>query len=281
MLAALFFASLPAFNRYNVDEIGFSEASAGRLGSFRGRHGEKGLRVLAIGSSLMGKAVFFDGRMEALAKRQGLTGIEFMRISRPDGDLSTFMPLLSDMAEAAPDIILIESDSVFYDRHMVKNAFAREYMSFLKAMLMESLKSKRPVFPKPEQVFIENDFDLPVKSRLNKVSLDETLLKWDQRSLADIEEIAPFFSDLARRGIKAVLVSIPRHPEFERLAGGHGPETAVLQKRLERYYGVKSISFQGEAGAECYSDHAHLNGEGRLRFSLWLIEVLKGGRGVV
>jgi hypothetical protein len=279
--AALFLLSLTAFSRYSVSDRAYYEASVSRLASFRVREngGKKPLRVIAIGSSGMGKAVFIDKDMEALARKQGLDGLEFMRLTCPACGIMDFMPLLNGICGAAPDVILVESYSALYDRHRVRNAFARKYTDFLRATLMGSLKAERFVFPELEKPHTEEEFERPLLDGRTAPSLDALILHWKEKSPIGIEESGPFFSEAAKRGIRVVLVGIPRHPEFERRAGGPGPETIELRRRLEEDYGVESISFPREIGARSYSDFVHLNEEGRLEFSLWLIEELKGASG--
>lgn len=277
LMAALFLLSLPAFGRYRAAERAFYEASLRRLASFSARenNGKKPLRVIAIGSSAMGKAVFMDKDMEALAGKHGLERLEFMRLTMPAGGIRDFMPLLNGIYSAAPDIILVESNSALYERHRVRNAFARKYTEFLKAMLMGSLKAGRFALPAPEEPHTEEEFERPLPGN-GAPSLDSIILHWKDKSLAGIEGSAPFFSEAVKRGIRVVLVDIPRHPAFERRAGDPGPEAAGLRKRLKEDYGVESISFPAGLGESFFSDFVHLNGEGRLEFSLWLIEVLKG-----
>ena len=277
--AALFLSSLPAFNRYRVAERTLYDASVLRLASFGKRESglRQSLRVIAIGSSVMGKAVFMDNDMEALAFRHGLEGFEFMRLTRPAGSVKDFMPLLDDLFAAAPDIILLEASSVFHDIHRVRNAFARKYAEFLKGMLMKSLKAGRFTLPEPEEAHTEEAFERPLLGN-RAPSLASLIIHWKERSPIGISELAPFFSEAGKRGIRVVLVGIPRHPEFEKHIGPPGPEERELRERLEEDYGVESIEFPSRTGAASYSDFVHLNGEGRLEFSLWLIEVLKGAR---
>ena len=280
LMAAIFLLSLTPYNRYRVAERAFYEASLRRLASFsvRENDGKKPLRVIAIGSSAMGKAVFMDKDMEALAGKHGLDGLEFMRLTIPAGGIMDFMPLLNGIYSAAPDVILVESDSALYERHRVRNAFVRKYTEFLKAMLMDSLKAGRFVSPEPEEPHTEEEFERPLVER-GAPSLDSLILLWNERSLIGIEESGPFFSEAAKRRVRVVLVNIPRHPEFERRVGGPEPEANDLRKRLEKDYSVESIGFPREIGESSYSDFVHLNGEGRLEFSLWLVEELKGARG--
>jgi len=278
--AAFFLLSLPAFNSYRVADRAFHEASARRLASFKARSGgaKKNLRVIAIGSSLMGKAVFIDDEMESLAISRGLDGLEFMRLTRPAGNITDFMPLSDAIFEAAPDIILVESYSAMYDRKAVRNAFSRKYVAFLKAMLMESLKAGRPLLPRAEEAHAEEDFERPLLEN-RALPLDSLIAHWNERSSIDISESGPFFSGAAGRGIRVVLVDIPRDPEFERRSGGPSLEEVRLRKALEEDYGVLSVTFPRPIEAKSYSDHVHLNAEGRLEFSLWLIEELKGAGG--
>jgi hypothetical protein len=185
------------------------------------------------------------------------------------------------MAKAAPDIILVESDSVFYNRHKIKNVFLREYIVFLKALLMANLKSG-PTLPEP-RVYVENEFDLQGNDRMplarpNKTFLYNALLKWNGMGLTDSVSIERFLSEAGKTGAKVVLVDIPRNPEFEALARNQRQEVNGEKQRLEDGYGVKSIRFDGEHRPEFYSDYAHLNEKGRSVFSDWLIEELKGGR---
>lgn len=235
--------------------------------------------MLAIGSSLMDRAVYFDEQMEALAERRGLPNLVFGRITRPGGDISNFMPLLDHVAQTAPDIILVESDSVFYDRHKIKNLFLRDYIVFLRAFLMANLKSG-PTLPEP-RVYVENEFDAggdrAPRARLNKTLLDEALLNWNEMDLTDSVKIERFFSGAAKTGARVVLVGIPRNPEFEELARSSSKVPIGLKQRIEDDFGVKLIRFD-EHRPEFYSDNAHLNEKGRSMFSLWLIEELKGGR---
>ncbi|CAG1064935.1 hypothetical protein BAC1_00507 [uncultured bacterium] len=280
MLAVFFLASIPAFNRFNAVDRTFFESSARRLETFRERAGGggKSLKVLAIGSSLMDRAVYFDEQMEALAESRGLPNLVFARITRSGGDISNFMPLLSQMAQAAPDIILVESDSVFYDRHTIKNVFLREYIVFLRALLMANLKSG-PTLPEP-RVYIENEFDLALdgktSARPGKTLLDKALLDWNEMGLTGRYKIELFLSEAGKTGAKVVLINIPRNPEF--LARIQREGANGEKQRLEDDYGIRSIMFDGEHSPELYSDYAHLNEKGRSVFSDWLIEELKGGR---
>lgn len=268
--AVLFLISLPAFNQYNSGDKMFFDASVRRLESLPERGTvKKGLRVIALGSSLMGRAVPFDKKMEELAEGQGLAGLEFVRVSRPNADLKSFRPLLDALARSRPDLILIESDSVLYDRR--DDRFFRKYADFFRAMLMESLKSKRPVLPQAEKVYLDNEFDIPVQVKNRGRALAAAVHAWKRRKMSAPEDIKFFFSEAARKGISVKLVRIQRSPEFEKLIHDDGLKTA----RLLKNYGLKSLNFPGEIRAEYYSDHAHLNSEGRAKFSLWLIEEFK------
>lgn len=272
--AGLFLLTLPLFHRYKADEKLFVEASLLRLESFSaGRSGKKGIRVIAAGSSLMARATLFDWRMEDFAGENGLEGVGFLRMTRPSSDLADFSPLFGKIFEALPDIILIESESVFYVRR--DKSFFREYPDFLRTAINVSLKAKKPALPKLEADIQDADLS-PLRGKKTRNKLKAAVSSVRNWTLAEFEAIEPFFREAAARGIRVVLLDIRRAPEFEELAGIDAPDTGGLLERLENEYGVTVIGLPEKMGTEYYSDHAHINEEGRVRFSSWLVRALKG-----
>lgn len=277
MAVAVFIGlSLPsvfAFRKFQAEEP-FTNNSVRRLESFSGRDkGKENMRVIAIGSSIMKRAVMFDWKMEDFSGRNGLGGLQFLRLTRPNCQTADILPFFGKILDARPDVILIESDSVFYQRR--EDDFFKEYPDFLRDMILKSLKARKPVIPKKGYA-LDIESDLPIK--YTDDMLKAALFFIRNRSLMDFGEIEPFFKEAAARGVRVVLVDIPRAPEFERLAAIDRAETAGLLEKLSQGYGVRLIGFPVKLGAEYYWDQTHLKEEGRLKFSLWLVQTLKGMR---
>ncbi len=272
--AAIFLPSFIAFMDFRSNERPFIEASKRRIESFSGKASGDGMRAVAIGSSLFRRAILYDGKMEALAAARGLNGLEFLRLTRPDCELRDYAPLIDGLLSARPDVIIIESDTLFHIRR--NTGLLMGYSDFLKQMLLKSLSSGRLVIPERQKYGPDRPEDPPVPEMELRISTEIRLKALRNRASADKDSIEGFLKKAASQGARIVLVDMQREPGFERLAGLGRQQTASLAGSLPEEYGVTLISYPGELGKEFFWDHAHLNEEGRTRFSRWLVDVLKG-----
>jgi len=280
VFALLFILSASAFWDLRYNEKPFMEDSRKRLEALSERD-KKGLRVVAIGSSLFRRAIFFDGRMEAFAADNGFSGLEFLRITRPGCEIKDFEPFFDRVLDARPDVLLIESDALFFVRP--RRDFFREYPDFMRHVLLKSMSSKRLVFPRFAVQEIDGATDLPVITEgLGTAQMNELGLRnLKQRLPAEGLGANALLQKAAAMGIRLVIVDMRREPGFEKFAGIERAQTAALAKNLPAEYGAALISHPEELGREYYWDYAHLNEEGRRRFSLWLLGALKGMGGAL
>jgi len=275
VFALLFFLSASSFWDRRYNEKPFMEDSRKRLEALSKRD-KKGLRVIAIGSSLFRRGMLYDTKMEAFAKENGLEGLAFLRLTRHDSDISNYEPFFDKVIAARPDIVLIESDSLFYVR--LPRDFYREYPDSLRRVLLKSLSAKSLVLPAAaaHELDSETDPPIPIEQLKASHSHEAGLRNLKQRVPADPDRVDALLRKAAEAGVRIVILDMRREPGFEKLAGINTEQAAALLKGIPEEYGVRLTSQPGELGREYYWDYAHLNEDGRLRFSLWLVSVLRG-----
>lgn len=272
---ALFILTVHLYRVFKADERRFVESASERLSSLPARDPASAhLRVVATGSSLIRRATFFDDKMSDFAARNRGARMEFVRVARSNGDITDLAPFFREVLDASPDVVLMEHESVFYTRR--KKGFRNEYPPFLKA-LIKNLMKMRLVVPKEKANLLDasNDPLDPIRPERARRMLNDAVLSYRNRAMADFDEIEPFFREAREKGIRVVLVDIRRSPALEAAIGVDRSETAAALERLGRDYGVELIEPPGYA-QEYYWDYAHLNEAGRELFSLWLVEALAG-----
>lgn len=271
--AAVFLLSFKAYKDFKFDDRPFMDDSLRRIESLSARvKPDKGIRAVALGSSLFRRAIFYDGRMESFARENGFTGLEFLRITRPACGLDDYAPFLDKLINARPDLLFIESDALFYI-HPERSLFS-EYADFLRYVLLKSMSAKELMLPKDEPFDLDRAADPALVEEAGGSRAAADFLR--SRTLADKGAVEAFLQKASSAGISVVLVDMQREPAFEKMAGLKRSKTIELANGLPKEYGVALVGHPGEFGKEFFWDHAHLNEEGRVRFSLWLVEFLKG-----
>ena len=99
------------YHQYDID----------RLRALRDRGGTDGphvLRVVALGSSLLRAATFFDSAMDDFSRELGIP-IRYVRMAKPGGGLRARHLMLHDVRTARPDLLLIEPISLFFKKDPV------------------------------------------------------------------------------------------------------------------------------------------------------------------
>ncbi|MBZ0220871.1 MAG: hypothetical protein K8I01_10625 [Candidatus Methylomirabilis sp.] len=278
LFTCVFLVSLPAYRTYHLEaEAAYRNSYLQRFEKFSDRSdaGDKGLRVIAIGSSLMAYAIMPDQAFEELASEK-LMSLKFLHLARPCAVLEDFKLFFEKVLDVRPSIILLESDSVFY--HRCEKGFLKSYPDFLREAVRKSLKVKRPALPEPHiNTYANIRDDVPRLQAVKKSAgrIKKSVASFNRRTLVGFDEVGTFFSEAAKRGVRVALVDVRRSPEFEALAGDYKSDRAALFERLRSEYRITMVAFPEEMASEFYADPAHMNEAGRKRFSQWLVKELK------
>ncbi len=243
-------------------------------------HGKK---VMALGSSLLACATFFDRDMDAFSLRSGQAQFNFLRITRPSMSFDQLPPLLDGILAAKPDILVIERNMVFYRPDPFILA-ADSYSQFVKTRIKETFFLMVHEYFKPElrgqtkpPNVLDSDAELD-KMPFKKGPFELQRFTEERKTIIGPENflnrnlVEAFLARASKCGIRIVLLDVPRSPEANALIPDS--DKTLISSYADTYkklYGVLSLNCPLNLGLEYYRDYSHLNSRGRVLYSQWLI----------
>jgi hypothetical protein len=287
LFLALLLASLPSFLAERAQrERSFREQCLAALAAIRetdGVRGRAGRKVIAIGSSLIYCGTFQGEQMTAFAMRERLEPIRYLCLARSYGEADAFVPLLPAIADAAPDLLLVESEALQYrwDQNGLSGAM-RDHAAFFRRWLKAALariSGRRPEPPRePSSPFIREAID--AKGAMSTAGEQLAQLDAHHRPQGPFRPGDPLVAALASlraRGVRIVVVETPRPAAARQALSDDEIRRAEARLRhLERACGASVLRFDRQLGPGAFLDFAHLAPEGRAEYSRWLLSRLPG-----
>lgn len=241
----------------------------------------KKTKIVAIGTSKTRRALPYDEKF--VSNYLQLNGsVDFVRITLSGASFETLQPALSALSGYSPDLVLIESDLLLFDRTGSENAF---FKSELLKRMRKNIRGIRYFLIPPAMADFENVGNETWQSPV------ECGLSWRKNQLADYKKIAQhwkiagyqqqsaflhFLKELKQRGAHIILLGVPRSPTANQLIPKELDIAAskTLQT-LIKTNGFATLSPDVPAD-DHYCDLGHMNQLGRDYYSRWLSHELSG-----
>lgn len=236
----------------------------------------EGLRVVAIGNSLIRFGLPFDERFDKMALEQGLS-LKLTRFTKNGGENRHFSLLLPYILAARPDFV------IFVVEPFLMNPIRRS--SSLLAPFRKGIRNikKKIEGRKSVRLFIENSeggVDTKGDWTTKPEMVENRIKEMKKRTIADTSKTSQayeeFFKSARDQGTRVILLDLghPREvneafsPEFRNKI------TARLAE-LEARYPIEVWRFPSNLPLTHYKDIFHLNIKGQRVFANWLIDRLK------
>ena len=237
-------------------------------------------RIVAVGTSLLGHATFFDQFMSEFGKEKNFDEFKYLQITKGGGFQEDFIPLMRAITEANPNIVIIESNLVLLDldkserlklaiRHH-KKRLRHSGSLFLRAIFGTKQEKTELRREAAIQQTKQDSVHLALRKEFSKSHFEvrDTILP---------KEIEVFLLRAKELKIRTIIVDIPRFRKLEEVITQlplYKPNVYSLIQELQTKYGVTYLKFPEELGLEYYEDFSHLNQKGRERYSYWLLSCL-------
>ncbi|MBL7961593.1 hypothetical protein JNL27_15270 [bacterium] len=264
-----------SFKLYS-DSKTFVDYNVERLDTFRT---VKGKKVIGIGSSLLHNATFFDQFMSDFGEDIGYDSIRFLRIVRYGSAIEDFIPLMTPMLDASPDMIIIESNILFLLGGEVRRPkIWKDIAKFIRFAIKHP--TRIPVFERAGRGNLELNMELPFHlsqhDTLTRVKRVMKMKAFKVRSSDFPKEVIDFFSGSTERKIKIIIIDVPYVilEEVIQETSLIQQKTTYLRSQLQVKYGIEYLVYPDSLGLEYYVDFSHLNQKGRERYSYWLLSCL-------
>lgn len=248
----------------------FYAVNSERLQKFTdAKQGLAQLSVVSIGTSLTHFAT--HSGYEAGAAFSSKEVVSLLNISRASARFVDFEPLLEQILDAHPDILLVHSDLFLFERREGAMVTRTSIKNWLRSMTWLKVNAIEREWRNQERRDCQ---DRGAVNTEEKISYLEELYS-EQVSLP------PSFIRLASRarekGVRVVVISLARHYSLRRdhSRAFHTRQTA-LRVALEPFDGIPLWVSPDSWGSEYYCDFSHLNDNGRDKFMGWLLPRLQG-----
>jgi hypothetical protein len=258
-----------------------------RLASLNRPAGPGTKKIVAVGTSLLACATYFDDHMDEFSWNSGTGRVRFLRITRPSVSINQLAPLLENILDARPDILILERNILFYHYYPSVGDLAARHSDFLR----RKIKGIAAMYTGPQETL--NDMPVGILDRdedLERVPFRRGALEWKEYKEVRTRftgpgryvdrKITEDFIDIAhKQNIKVILVDFPRTADADTLILKSDRQLIDSYTDLyKRLYGVRYLHFPEELPLEYFRDYSHLNFKGRELFSAWLLtEILNTG----
>jgi hypothetical protein len=246
-----------------------------RLERFRG---PGPVRVVALGSSLVGYGLAFDDNLEALGRAQGCP-LRFIRFSHNGRSLDTVPPLLARLRQQPPDVLVMEAEWLAWGDLAQAEMSLRMRLKVRRRKLFLALRALliggRGNAGHPDAGQGDNHAPggplLAPGPPFEAGRYREYLRTFTPQDPQRLEEVLAALERLQQRGCRVVILAMGRSPEAAalfpaELAGGF---QAMLDRLAARGFRVERPACP--LPQACYLDEAHLNEQGRARLSAWFL----------
>lgn len=243
----------------------FLEFNGPRVDAFSTKSRDDGYRVLLLGNSRLKYATWPQSELDALTA--DASDIDVLRLVNDWATFSDFEPLLDEIFEHAPDLVVIQLELMSQERSSTANVrFLRLYLKWL--LFGSTNESWNPGYL--DQAGIQYDTTCAgitptpaaVEQRLSRTG------EWLTHDPQGHSALAArrFVETLRRRGVQVAFLSIPRTSEMEAAR----PEGALTAGSLSDAERAAIWRYPHQIPAESFCDTIHLNENGRQPFSEWL-----------
>lgn len=229
------------------------------------------LKLVVLGNSTMKYGTDIDhGSMTF----PGVDGVRVLRIVNNRAHFSDFDPLVEDILELQPDLILFQADLLGRERllkSISKPALLQDYLKWQVA----GDGSWNPTRVDQTELQVDQvDYNDQSEARFERRL--RSLNEWQTINLdgADAKRASGFIERSARQGIPVILhytpVTARAAPQQERMAAQL--RTSVV--RLTRVPGVSLLEYPSPMPLDCFGDFVHMNQKGRKVYMSWLVPEL-------
>jgi hypothetical protein len=233
-------------------------------------------KVVLIGTSLSAHAFYFDLEFEEFAKTKGVDNLSFHRFTWSGRQLEHHDPLLIELANLKPDLVLLENKLIYYDG--IKNQFEAWFLkisNFLSTLLHRTSKQTYAGY----EVLLQKSF---LQSEIDNI--DQSVTPASAAKAARIQRgfnptiaLNLFLHHAQKNLIPVLLFDVPLSSEVEALypATDRTYENLIDQE-YQSYYGVGRLKSDISLDSNYYKqDLVHANQKGRERFSEWLAKTIQ------
>lgn len=248
---------------YNTNRIA---ATADRAG-----HGMGAPIVVALGGPTLRHATLDEDGMGKSAARAGIERLQFLRIVHEHAQFADFEPMLGAILKIKPDLVLLDLDLLFAERHTL--ADLRSYGSVVTGMALAG----KPYLA--DQIAIQYDKPCRAPDPNGRTAADVDRRVAEARSIVALDPDSPAFeavrrfADQARAaGTRVALLHLRRPSSFEERM--YGPGNSYLPAALAR------VNAQAGLPVWRFPDSLHksanycrsgaLGPDGRKAYSQWL-----------
>lgn len=221
--------------------------------------------VILLGTSLMEK-VTRNLLWEEQSSSYGLQNLRFLKMTLPMSNLYHFLPVMDELLEKPPDLLLIESDLLFNVEY--HSRFSLKYLMMLPKSIM--LRIMSPLRRKNHFRVLHRNPERILARRLKTIQVQMGRLTVARGPFAGM------VSRLRSRGVRVVIVEIPRSAPVDKvkrevILSRHG----AFVDFVKRSCGVPWLVYPEPLSPSWYSDSSHLTPRGARRFLSWLIPEIR------
>lgn len=219
----------------------------------------KGPLVVAVGNSLLRQGLEWDHDLEAaLRARHGDRPVRHWNMARAGLQFSDLEPYWAPMTRLRPDLVIVQREFLVASPEPTHDGRAlRQFRRFLIEKLLPAGS-----FLAPEQHGVWNGADVDRR-------VDDLITHSPFKQAVPGPVIARL-SALLDAGTRVVVVAIPRAARIEPLGAEIREAWARKLAHHEALRGrLTFLSYGGTLGDDQFEDGAHLNRQGRLKFTAW------------
>ncbi len=231
------------------------------------------IRIVGIGTSLLQQATLRGDELSMLGEEMNRT-VRYARLCRPAGRTPGRPDLMAEVAEANPDVVILEKTYLYY---RLKRAWrARRYLKLCRTLVRQAVSpTERVQLPPDPHTFLRNwNRDLQQGRTVDEDIFANRRHLWSEFMTFGLRPGSiEFFRDLADHQTIIVVVELP---EREGVPSAHSDgERTEMEASLRRFAEEGPLTLLNcplEFDDGHFLDHAHLNPKGQKRFSRWLFD---------
>ena len=249
----------------------FRDFNLPRVEAFASSRRDTGLRVVTLGNSRLRYATFRNTGMADLSRRMGTGDMAFLRLTNHWAVFEDFQILADELLAADPDVIVLQLELLGIEPSDRKR---RIVLGNYLAWQLFGAGAWNPLHYDQRNA----QFLLVCKNIRNDLNYTGRIRRrgdWmSDREFGRSAKLArDFVLQAAARGIRVLLVTIPKTPRME--AALPSDRKALLEAAAALQHesdNIVLLRYPREIPVERYCDFEHLNAAGRELYSAWLIE---------
>ncbi|WP_207457245.1 hypothetical protein [Azospirillum sp. SYSU D00513] len=266
-----------AWTGYRLYDQPFAWYNLNRIAAVADRSSRtiEGITVVALGDGALRDATLDERAMAELGRREGIGNLHFLRIVKDDAEFDDFTPMLDRILALKPDLVLLDLDLGFRERHATADAwrymdavtgFALEGQEYFQDQMAVQYRRACPDGGAAQNGATPATMATPgaVAERMSG-ALD---VRADSTSFARLQGFA---ERAGQAGIRVALVQLRRSPDLEeRLRRAGAPDPALLEKTAAGT-ALPLWRFPEEIRRDAdYCGNGGLGPKGREAYSAWM-----------